>query len=210
MNNLNGKYVYRKVMVIEDNQTDSYIASYNLKKNLFAEEVIAMETAGAALKYLKASVNSPEELPQLIFLDIKMPGQDGFEFLKEYEKLPLTIREKCIIMMLTSSLNPQDDERAKSNKYVCRFMVKPLTKEVIESLKDIMTEKLSPLQGTINFILSLDSSRTQQELEALSEHDLRLLKVKLEYWRDSKRHDPFRASIPHTKKAARFRNKKKQ
>src|SRR6266851_2888655 len=109
MHKLNGKYVYKKVLVIEDNQIDSYVASFNIKKNSFAEEVIVMESAEAALNYLKDLADTPDDLPQLIFLDIKMPGQDGFEFLAEYEKLSAAIREKCIIMMLTSSLNPQDD-----------------------------------------------------------------------------------------------------
>lgn len=176
----NKNYVFKKVMVIEDNPIDSYVASYNIKKYMLSREVIIMENATAALEYLREA-EIPRGLPELIFLDIKLPGQDGFEFLAEYEKLSGQVQKKCIIMMLTSSLNLEDNERANSNKFVCRFLNKPLDKQKIESLKHLMKSQLPPKEDRINYILRLDPSRSRSELEALSEQDLILLKVKVQY-----------------------------
>ena len=133
MDNPNGKK-FKKVMVIDDNEIDRYIANRNITKYAFAEEVITMESSRAALTFLGSLKDKPEQLPQLIFLDIRMPEIDGFGFLEEYENLPDSVKQNCIIMMLTTSLNPSDHERAKNNQYVNRFLNKPLDKEKIDSL----------------------------------------------------------------------------
>ena len=131
MTELNGT-VYKKVMIIDDSETDRYVGERNIKKYGFAEEVITKETANNGLAYLKSLELTPDELPELIFLDIRMPELDGFGFLEEYEKLPDVIRKHCIVMMLTSSLNAEDHEKAKNNRYVKRFLNKPLNKETLQ------------------------------------------------------------------------------
>ncbi len=128
---------YKKVLVIDDSEVDRYIASRNLKKYEFAEEIVTKESANAGLEYLTSLAETPEQLPQLIFLDIRMPEVDGFGFLEAYSKLAESIKANCIIMMLSTSLNPGDHERAVSNQYVNRFMNKPLDKAKLESLQNL-------------------------------------------------------------------------
>ena len=128
---------YKKVMIIDDNQVDRYIAESYIKKYNFAGEIVLKDSAKSALEYLESLKNNPDDLPQLIFLDIRMPVLDGFGFLEEYESLPETIKVNCIIMMLSTSLDPEDHEKAKNNKYVNRFLNKPLNREKLETLKSV-------------------------------------------------------------------------
>jgi len=125
----------RKVMVVDDNQIDLYIAEMVMKTTKFADEVICMGSARQALDYLKPLHDRPEELPYLIFLDINMPEMTGFDFLNEYKNLPENIRKKCIIMMLTTSLDENDRKLAEENVFVQRFLNKPLDKDKIAQLK---------------------------------------------------------------------------
>ena len=55
-----------------------------------------------------------------------MPEMDGFEFLKEYSEFPMEKKEKCLIVMLTSSSDPTDIEKASNNPYVKKYLNKPL------------------------------------------------------------------------------------
>jgi CheY-like chemotaxis protein len=125
---------YKKVMIIDDTYVDRYVAERNIIKCGFSDEVITKESARSALEYLASCASKPEDLPQLIFLDIRMPDIDGFGFLAEYDKLPQAVKSNCIVMMVSTSLNPGDHEKAKDNKYVNRFLNKPLNKEKLSEI----------------------------------------------------------------------------
>ena len=60
-----------------------------------------------------------------------MPGMNGWDFLKEYEKLPNEVRARVVVAMLTTSLNPDDASHANQINYLKGFISKPLTKEVL-------------------------------------------------------------------------------
>jgi CheY-like chemotaxis protein len=69
----------------------------------------------------------------LILLDINMPRLNGWEFLDRYELFP----KKFPIIMVTSSLDPNDQKRAQSDPSLTGFYVKPLTKDKISEIIDI-------------------------------------------------------------------------
>lgn len=134
MHENNQPYKYHSIMVIEDTQTDRYIIEHYLKKCFITSNIIAKWSAIEALEYLAQHANSKENLPSLIFLDIRLPGMDGFEFLDEFEKLPPFVHEHCPVVMLSSSIDPGDQERAQNNRFVKKFINKPLNKEKLQDL----------------------------------------------------------------------------
>ncbi|MCF6405040.1 response regulator [Chitinophaga filiformis] len=125
---------FEKVMVVDDAEIDRFLAKKVLTKHAFAREVLPLDSATDALSYLEENQENKDALPDLIFLDINMPKMNGFDFLEEYKKLPEAVKKKCIIVMLSSSLLPEDRELAMNNPYVCQFLNKPLTGD---KLKDV-------------------------------------------------------------------------
>lgn len=122
-------FVYQKVMIVDDAKIDRFLAEKVISKHCFAAQVVSVESAKRALNYLTDHISDETALPDLIFLDINMPEMDGFQFLAEYKKLPENIKRKCIIVMLSSSLHPEDKELALQSPYVCQFLNKPLTRQ---------------------------------------------------------------------------------
>jgi len=127
----------REILLIDDNEADNYLHSLIIEEVDCAEQVTAVNNGKEAIKYISQLLEEGKNWPELIFLDINMPVMDGWEFLDAYNELKGIEEHPKIIMMLTTSLNPDDRSTAEENKRVTSFMNKPLT---IESLTAIIEE----------------------------------------------------------------------
>lgn len=113
-----------KFLLIEDNLIDQLVTSQLLKKKLGLTEVIITNNGIEGMQWLYANEITFDD-PLIILLDIRMPEMDGFEFLTEFEKLPENFKAKTQIFMLSSTLDSEDIQRAKKNKYVKSLLGKP-------------------------------------------------------------------------------------
>jgi len=132
------KNKHHAVMLIDDNEIDNLINQKMIEAANISEHIFTHSGAKSAIEFLrnieKLGKEAEHVLPDVIFLDIDMPLMDGFQFLDEFDKLSEVTKEKCSIVMLTSSINPQDVN--KSHKYSCvkQYINKPLTQKNLEKL----------------------------------------------------------------------------
>lgn len=124
-------------MLVDDNDTDNFISKRIIEITNFSDEVIVKNSGKSALDYLEQYKETPENLPEIIFLDINMPIVDGFVFLYEYEKFSNQIKDRCRVIILSSSDNKRDIDKIVNNDYVIKFVTKPLTEKTLEEIKII-------------------------------------------------------------------------
>lgn len=120
-------------MLIDDNPDDNFYHERVIRKNSAVEKIIIKQTAQSALDYLKSRPGD-DIRPDIIFLDINMPGMNGWDFLDAYEKLDESVKSRAIIVMLTTSENPDDKQKSLLSNNVSEFRTKPLTKEIIQDI----------------------------------------------------------------------------
>lgn len=129
------------VMLVDDNDTDNFISKRIIEITKFAKRIEIKNSGKSALEFLEKNKNNPSELPDLIFLDINMPIVDGFVFLFEFERFPEIIKNKCKIIILSSSDNKRDIDKIVNNDYVVKFITKPLTENVLAEIKSLPLAK---------------------------------------------------------------------
>lgn len=118
-------------MLVDDNKIDNFFHERVIKKYNAAIKVIIKESAKEALYFLQNKDYSKNSPTSVIFLDINMPGMNGWEFLEEYKNLDKNLQCKFIVVMLTTSQNPDDIEMAKKNNILFGFKTKPLDKDML-------------------------------------------------------------------------------
>lgn len=121
---------YKTCLLIDDNFIDNFVTRKILESGNFAENIVVCQSATEGIEYIQ----NAEVIPDVIFLDVRMPYMDGFEFLSEYEKLDVKNKESVKIFMLSSSLDPVDFRMSTENKYITQFIHKPLTYKFLETI----------------------------------------------------------------------------
>jgi CheY-like chemotaxis protein len=127
------------ILFIDDDEPTNFLNKLIVDEMRCAEHVQIVHSGREALDYLTQSgpyQNNGNSYPRpdLIFLDINMPGMDGWEFLDHYKKLPDNQKGNIVMVMLTTSLNPDDAKAAEQYAEIAGFENKPLQSEIIQKI----------------------------------------------------------------------------
>lgn len=125
------EYRIQNLMLIDDDVVDQKLYKRIIDRTGRVENIIQFEAADLALEYLRSA-----ECPQIdaIILDLRMPRMDGFEFLDAINSEDELEKVHAVIVMLTTSLAPEDQARAKNHPLVKDFWNKPLEERMIIEL----------------------------------------------------------------------------
>ncbi|MEP2023135.1 MAG: response regulator [Reichenbachiella sp.] len=119
------------IFVVEDDPISSYVIKLALQQHPAFDEALEFKNGQVAVDYLNENTSNGD-LPELILLDINMPVMDGWDFLEHFSAMDSS--KEIPVVMLTSSINPNDIEKAKAHHLVKGFLSKPLNKEKLDEI----------------------------------------------------------------------------
>lgn len=124
-----------KTFSIDDDHINNFLTERVLDAAEFNTELHSFLSAEEAFKFISQDLTN--NIPDIIFLDLNMPGMNGWQFLDALEPFKEDLLGKCRIYILTSSLDVSDSARSEEYELVCGFIHKPLT---VEDVQVILSE----------------------------------------------------------------------
>ncbi len=121
--------VLQTVLLVDDDNACNFFNRRLLKNKHSITQVQEARNGRDAIAIIKQAAEANQPLPNLIFLDLNMPVMSGWEFLNEFKKLPDAVKQQVVIIILSSSINPDDKARAKTYTEVAAYENKYLTDE---------------------------------------------------------------------------------
>lgn len=125
------------IMCVDDDPITLMLFKKVVQKASFAKEITNATNGLEAIKLINMSNNASnqEKKPQLIFLDLNMPVMGGWEFIDLFNTSDYSNLNNTKVIILTSTIDPEDIKKSKSYPNVIEFLAKPITVEMLNDLK---------------------------------------------------------------------------
>ncbi|MEM7732688.1 MAG: response regulator [Pseudomonadota bacterium] len=124
----------RQAVIIDDMDADRFFLRRQIRKAFPDCDIKEFAYATEAMSYLKTPARDTIDV---IFVDINMPRMDGFAFADAFDSLYAEIKGSTRLFIVSSSINPDDEEVADTHPAIAGFILKPTSAEV---LKDIAAQ----------------------------------------------------------------------
>jgi len=117
------------ILIVDDSEADQFINQTLIKKYDSNITILQAYDGQEALNVLDECTT----LPNLILLDINMPGMNGHEFLEVYSTRDYAGKQPIVVILTSSN---QDKDKSLTTAYDCvqRYFEKPLLPESIGTI----------------------------------------------------------------------------
>ncbi len=124
--------VSTRFIIIDDDEFNNKICTVTIEKISADADIKTFMDPLEGFVHIVSHYAKPGNMDTaILFLDLNMPVMNGWEFLDRFEELEESVKKRIKIYILSSSVDKRDMERAKANKNVQHYLVKPLTRETI-------------------------------------------------------------------------------
>lgn len=119
----------KTLAIVDDDAIFVFLTKKVIEQTKLVDRIKVFGNGRDAINYIKENMEIPDQLPEVILLDLSMPVMDGWQFLEEYVLIKPKIKKSIAIKIVTSSISPDDVSKAKNISDVSEFIIKPITQE---------------------------------------------------------------------------------
>ena len=120
-------------IIIDDDSINNMICRKTIQVVFPTVNIKTFTTPEAGLEYIH-NLQEDTKTNVILFLDINMPGLNGWDVLELFKELPEKIRARFKIFMLSSSIDPLDKQKADSDPFTTGYISKPLNNTVLNNI----------------------------------------------------------------------------
>lgn len=121
--------IFKKTLIyIDDSEIDHQIMKIMQQEYQVFDSISHNLDGKSVIQHLKQNCHAPNQLPDVILVDLYMKSYSGWEFLKDMNDLMPYLIKNIVVYILSSSIHPVDLSRAAEYPFVQDYLVKPLTK----------------------------------------------------------------------------------
>lgn len=126
-----------RFLLIDDDDIFNFLNKKVLEKSGQSNTITIHTSAREGLDYLAGIMDDEEKWPQVILLDIRMPGMDGFEFLDILKNMDEKFLKQVKVFMLTSSIDDRDKRKSEIFPFVYGYFSKPLSPAILHHMEEL-------------------------------------------------------------------------
>lgn len=124
----------KNILLIDDDELFLTLTRETLKGASFLQQIKCINHVKDAREYLDSCMKDEQNFPDMIFLDLDMPGIGGLDFAELYRRKYAEIFPQTKLVVLSSSIYWKDRKHAMGIPCVAAFLQKPLTEDKVQQL----------------------------------------------------------------------------
>lgn len=121
------------VLIIDDDMVSQYATRYVVSQCENKALIHISDSAEEALLQLSQLLASGKGFPDVILLDLVMPGMGGWAFIERFQKMSDQTKDTKIYV-LSAFTSSKDRMRAKNNSFIAGFFDKPISRNNVDSI----------------------------------------------------------------------------
>jgi len=133
-------YTYSHVMIIDDSEIDVLVSRRLMELTHFASHVTILSTAEEAVDFLRNEVANADKAPEVILLDMHLPGMSGIDFINLFKTLPEYLVDKTKIVIMSAYQKQEEIDKLFENKFIISQLDKPITQDSLKKLAALKEE----------------------------------------------------------------------
>ena len=128
-------------IIVDDSELDCFIARKFIEHTDKSLKVSTYQSGKLVLEHILANADTRDMPLTIILLDLRMPIMNGFQFVADFDKLPIDLKRKYRVHILSSSRNKNDIQRILAHPVVHSIVEKPLTREKVETFIELVKKQ---------------------------------------------------------------------